>query len=102
MSEGNNEYARVFLSRRNLLTLLAKLDGVKAGRPSSCTIIKQDMVHPTMPQTHRRMEIIAVEDEAYYIDRGPGVMREDSLAEAAIALQSVYNFPTNPVIPHAS
>lgn len=70
-------YPVVYLSRRNLLTLLAKLDCVKAGNPSFCTIIKRDNTNKKYPQTHPAIACIAVENEDYYCDRKPGVMRED-------------------------
>jgi hypothetical protein len=57
----------VYLTRRNLLTLLNKLD-----RPdSSRTIIKCDTDHPKYPCT-RMTAVIAVEDADYYTDRQAG------------------------------
>jgi hypothetical protein len=63
---------KVVLSRRNLLTLLAKLDRTKAGDPSACTLIKRDNTHPKFPQTMLEIEVTAVEDEDYYIERSAG------------------------------
>lgn len=63
---------RIFLSRKNLLALLSKLDRVKAGDHSFCTIIKKDNQHPTMPQSMTECQITAVEDEDYYVDRQAG------------------------------
>jgi len=63
--------AQVYLSRRNLLTLLNKLDRSKRGDPSACTIVKQDTVHPKYPCTHVTY-VTALEDEEYYTDREPG------------------------------
>lgn len=71
-----NSVAQVYLSRRNLLTLLAKLDGVKEGIPSKCTIIKRDVKHPKYPQSHAIIGVTALEDEDYYVDRGAGEVRE--------------------------
>ncbi len=62
---------RLFLTRRNLLTLLSKLDRVKAGDSSTCTIVKQDTAHKVFPCTDIFM-VTAVEDAAYYTDREPG------------------------------
>ena len=64
----------VFLSRRNLLSLLVKLD-----RPGShCTIVKSDTMHPTHPQTGAEdIWVTAIEDDVYYVDREPGVMYEE-------------------------
>jgi hypothetical protein len=65
---------KVFLSRRNLLVLLSKLDRVKAGESSACTIIKRDNAHSKYPQTMEEIEITAVEDEDYYAERMAGLM----------------------------
>jgi len=62
----------VYLSRRNLLTLLSKLDRDASGDSSACTIIKRDNQHPTYPQTMKEIEVVAVEDHKYYVDRQPG------------------------------
>lgn len=63
----------VYLTRRNLLSLLSKLDRVKAGGESKRTIIKKDTVHTVYPSS-AIIEVIAVEDEEYYADRQPGVV----------------------------
>lgn len=63
---------RVFLSRRNLLSLLSKLDRVAEGQHSYCTIVKRDTEHPTHPQTHPEIELVAVEDGDYYVERSAG------------------------------
>lgn len=61
----------VYLTRRNLLALLSKLDRVKAGGESACRLGKHDTTHPTYPCTDD-INVIAVEDEAYYTDRTAG------------------------------
>jgi len=63
---------RVYLTRRNLLSLLSKLDRQAAGEPTVCTIVKHDNVHPKYPQTMQEIWVTAVEDDQYYIDREPG------------------------------
>ena len=63
---------QVFLSRRNLLTLLSKLDRSKRGEVTDCTIIKKDASHKKYPQTAPYIMVMAVEDEDYYTDRDPG------------------------------
>jgi len=63
---------RVYLSRKNLLTLLNKLDRKKGGDESRCTLIKYDTVHPKYPQTHPVIMITALEDEEYYYERAAG------------------------------
>lgn len=63
---------RLYLTRKNLLTLLSKLDRKKEGGLSFCTIIKHDTVHPKYPQSHPNIMITALEDEDYYDDREAG------------------------------
>ena len=65
---------QVFLSRRNLLTLLSKLDRVAAGDTSHCTLIKRDTMHLKYPQTMPEIVITAVEDEEYYSTRDAGIV----------------------------
>lgn len=63
----------VYLSRRNLLVLLSKLDRNKVEPDASaCSIIKQDTVHPRFACTEVT-QVTAVEDDEYY-DREPGEM----------------------------
>lgn len=52
---------QIILSRRNLLTLLSKLDRKKAGEITACTIVKPNNI-----------VVIAAEDEEVYKDRAPG------------------------------
>ncbi len=76
---------QIFLSRRNLQTLLNKLDRAKAGEFTACTIIKNDTVHPIYPQTISQVMITAVEDEQYYVDRTAGdVHPADDPAQRAV------------------
>lgn len=65
---------QVFLSRRNLLTLLSKLDRKKDGGDTQCTIIKRDADHKKYPQTMEAIIITALEDEEYYNDRVAGAI----------------------------
>lgn len=64
--------SKVYLSRRNLLTLLAKLDRQAAGESTACCLIKHDNAHPKYSQTMKAIEVHAVEDAEYYTDRCPG------------------------------
>lgn len=68
---------QVYLSRRNLNTLLNKLNGVKEGRGSFCSLIKNDTIHPKYPASHSDIVVTAVEDEDYYMDRAPGEVRKE-------------------------
>lgn len=62
---------KVYLSRRNLLVLLSKLDRAAKGEQTFQTIIKADTTHPKYPCSVQTA-IIAVEDEDYYTDREAG------------------------------
>ena len=68
------EEARIFLSRRNLLTLLSKLDRAARGEETQCAIYKTDNQHPRFAQTMSRIRVTAVEDHEYYTQRSPGPM----------------------------
>ena len=61
----------VYLTRRNLLTLLSKLDRKQAGDDTACTIVKADTRHKTYPCTEVT-EVVAVEDSEYYKERAAG------------------------------
>lgn len=61
----------IYLSRRNLISLLNKLDRRARGELTHCTIIKSDTTHPRYPAT-RVVAVTAVEDDDYYKDRAPG------------------------------
>ena len=61
----------VYLTRRNLLTLLSKLDRKRAGEQTKCTLIKMDTEHPKYPASDV-ISVTALEDEEYYTDRLPG------------------------------
>jgi hypothetical protein len=65
---------RVYLTRRNLLVLLNKLERNKnQSQVSACTIVKTDTVHSKYPCSDV-IYVTAVEDEDYYADRKPGLM----------------------------
>ncbi len=61
--------ANVFLSRRNLITLINKLDS----KTSLNTLIKCDTTHKKYPCSEI-IVVTAIEDEDYYIDREAGVV----------------------------
>lgn len=63
---------QIYLTRRNLLTLLSKLDRKKQGETTACTLIKCDHVHPQYPQTMQQCSVTALEDAEYYTDRPAG------------------------------
>lgn len=53
---------RLYLSRRNVLTLLSKLDRLSQGDHTLCTLTKRDTVHTLYPQTMPQCMITAVEN----------------------------------------
>lgn len=63
--------AHVYLTRRNLLTLLSKLDRKAAGEETECTLIKMDRTHEKYPCSEI-VSVTAVEDADYYTEREPG------------------------------
>ena len=69
---------RIFLTRRNLLTLLSKLDRRKLGEETKCTLIKCDNQHKDYPQTMEECLVTAVEDAEYYNEsRTAGEVHQD-------------------------
>jgi len=68
--------SQIYLTRRNLLTLLSKLDRQALGDKTECTIIKYKSPAPEYQQTMGVIMITAVQDEDYYsaLDRAAGVV----------------------------
>jgi hypothetical protein len=68
---------QLYLTRRNLQTLLNKLDRALRDGPdaSICTIVKMDTQHPRYP-LEQTIAITALEDADYYTDREPGHVHE--------------------------
>ncbi len=63
----NDKTHKIYLSRRNLTALLAKLDADAQGIETACTIIKhQNPDVPVYQQTMSTIAVIAVQDEEYY------------------------------------
>lgn len=57
---------KIYLSRRNLLTLLSKLEREANGEETKCTIIKYKHSTPAYQQSMDCVEITAVSDQVYY------------------------------------
>jgi hypothetical protein len=75
---------RLYLTRRNLQTLINKLDRCKrdGADASACTLVKVDRTHPKYPCSDV-IFVQALEDEEYYTDgRIPG-----KVLDAPIGLQ---------------
>jgi hypothetical protein len=62
---------QVYLTRRNLLALISKLDRAALGELTARTLVKRDTVHPVYPCSDE-IAVTAVEDEEYYKDRQAG------------------------------
>jgi hypothetical protein len=75
--------AKVYLTRRNLLALLSKLDRDAAGEETACAIIKHKNDVPAYQQTMNSIMVIAVQDEDYYnaLARPAGVMHPSDEAK---------------------
>jgi hypothetical protein len=61
---------QLYLSRRNLLTLLSKLDRAAKGELTARTLIKHEPDNPDYPNKYE-IRVTAVEDSDYYISRDP-------------------------------
>lgn len=82
-----HEPIQVYLSESNVRALISKLDRVKNGEQSHCTIVKRDTTHPLYPCQYVT-SVTAVEDDVafqdinfifyviddgeYYAERAPG------------------------------
>ena len=65
---------QIYLSRRNLLALLSKLDRQAAGDETACAIIKYKYPADPYCNTIDQVVVTAVADEEFYANRQPGVM----------------------------
>jgi hypothetical protein len=75
---------QVTLSRRNLEALLSKLDRVKAGEQSACTIQKRHNPADGEYATSKSLDgvfIVAVEDEVLYANRAAGMIHPSDVKE---------------------
>ena len=73
-SDLNDYEDRIYLSKRNLLVLLSKLDRFEKGEETKCAIIKNKCVTDPYCNTIEQVAIIAVPDEHFYVNRQPGAM----------------------------
>lgn len=65
---------RIYLSKRNLLTLLSKLERLEAGEDTKCAIIKNRNALDPYCNTVDQVAVIAIPDEKFYVNRNPGPM----------------------------
>ena len=65
---------RIYLSKRNLLTLLSKLERLEQGQDTQCALVKY--ANPLDPycNTIDTVIVIAVPDDKFYTTRSPGSM----------------------------
>ncbi len=65
---------QIYLSRRNLLALLSKLDRLETGDETACAIVKY--ANPSDPycNTIDQVMVIAIPDDEFYTNRQPGAM----------------------------
>ena len=87
MMDTNFPKAKLYLSRRNLLALLSKLDRDAAGDDTACSLIKYQQKSPAYQQTMDSIMVIAVQDEDYYLaqERAAGDIHpldEENIAKA--------------------
>ena len=74
-SEEFGEDNIVYLSKRNLLVLLSKLERYEKGEETKCAIIKHAIaLDPYCMQGIDSCMIVAIPDEKYYVGRAPGEM----------------------------
>jgi hypothetical protein len=65
---------QIYLSRRNLLNKVSKLDRQATGDATACAIVKY--ANPSDPycNTIDQVIVVAVPDEKFYTNRSPGAM----------------------------
>lgn len=65
---------QIYLSKRNLLTLLSKLDRQATGDATACAIVKSANSADPYCNTIDQVVVVAVADDEFYANRSPGVM----------------------------
>ena len=65
---------QLFLSKRNLLTLLSKLERLEEGQTTACAIVKHANTMDPYCNTIDEIMVIAIPDELFYVNRAPGPM----------------------------
>jgi hypothetical protein len=64
----------LYLSKRNLLTLLNKLERAEQGEDTKCAIIKYRNENDPFVNTVKAITVVAVPDEKLYTKREAGIM----------------------------
>ena len=86
--------AVVYLSKRNLLTLLNKLDRFEKGEETKCAIIKySNHLDPYSIRGVDDVMIVAIPDQFYYVNRkaGPMLPEDDPDPEQAYPIEFALN-----------
>jgi hypothetical protein len=66
---------KLYLSKRNLLVLLSKLERLEAGESTQCAIIKySNNLDPYNMVGMDECMVIAIPDQKYYVNRSAGAM----------------------------
>ena len=65
---------RIYLSKRNLLTLLSKLERFDQGDETKCAIVKHSNPFDPYCNTMDEIMVVAVPDDKFYTNRTPGEM----------------------------
>jgi len=85
---------RIYLSRRNLMMLLSKLDRARDGEITACSIIKYQNDKDVFVQSMDAIAVTAVEDSALYANRSAGPMHEaDEVNYATSVYQKIMGEP---------
>lgn len=87
---------QIYLSRRNLLTLLSKLDRQRDGETTACTVIKFRNEKDPFTQSMDSIAVTAVEDDVYYANRNAGPMHpNDEVAMATSIYAKIMGLPND-------
>lgn len=81
----NEPIEKIYLSKRNLLTLLSKLERLERGEETACAIVKYANSTDPYCNSMNEVMVIAIPDNEFYTNRAPGVMHP--LDEAKLAVQ---------------
>lgn len=65
---------KIYLSKRNLLTLLSKLERLEQGQDTKCAIVKYANPLDPFCNTINEVMVIAVPDDKFYAARQAGEM----------------------------
>lgn len=67
---------KIYLSKRNLLTLLSKLERFDDGDATKCAIVKYANHLDPYSNTMDEVMVVAIPDEKFYTNRTPGQVHE--------------------------